>query len=219
MDEVDLSSSTLASFKSVIFNYYKSALAVSYDCEDPRSFKSICWKCNSARPLSRPKTNCSYTFSCIAVLFNIYRFYFIFSIRATAVAVSLPSFFLSFCLFVCLCFFCGEANKIKIKKNSRYFILAQFIDSTNRFENKQRELSPRLLCCCKKTTSQPFCFRYIFKFFLNWISYLTYLAGRVKFNPPFNLRFVLTSVWTTQQSYLGMWQFYQTNPAKHIATH
>ena len=41
MDEVDLSSSTLASFKSVIFNYYKSALAVSYDCEDPRSFKSI----------------------------------------------------------------------------------------------------------------------------------------------------------------------------------
>ena len=38
-DEVDLSSSTgLASFKSVIFNYYKSALAVSYDCEDPRSF-------------------------------------------------------------------------------------------------------------------------------------------------------------------------------------
>ena len=58
-DEVDLSSSTgLASFKSVMFNYYKSALAVSYDCEDPRSFKSICLKCNSARPLSRPITCC-----------------------------------------------------------------------------------------------------------------------------------------------------------------
>ena len=57
-DEVDLSSSTFASFKSVIFNYYKSALAVSYDCEDPRSFKSICLKCNSARPLSRPITCC-----------------------------------------------------------------------------------------------------------------------------------------------------------------
>ena len=56
VDELDLSSSTLASFKSVIFNYYKSALAVSYDCEDPRSFKSICLKCNSARPLSRPIT-------------------------------------------------------------------------------------------------------------------------------------------------------------------
>ena len=37
-DELDLSSSTLASFKSVIFNYYESALAVSYDCEDTRSF-------------------------------------------------------------------------------------------------------------------------------------------------------------------------------------
>ena len=50
-DEVDLSSSTgLASFKSVIFNYYKSALAVSYDCE------STCLKCNNARPLSRPIT-------------------------------------------------------------------------------------------------------------------------------------------------------------------
>ena len=54
VDEVDVSSSTLASFKSVIFNYYKSALAVSYDREDPLSFKSICFKCNSARPLSRP---------------------------------------------------------------------------------------------------------------------------------------------------------------------
>ena len=39
-DEVDLSSSTLASFKSVIFNYFKSALAVSCVCEDPRSSNS-----------------------------------------------------------------------------------------------------------------------------------------------------------------------------------
>ena len=41
-DELDLRSSTLASFKSVIFTYYKSALGVSSDWEDPRSFKSIC---------------------------------------------------------------------------------------------------------------------------------------------------------------------------------
>ena len=53
MDELDLSSLTLASFKLVIFIYYKSALAVSYDCEGPGSFKSICLKCNSARSLSR----------------------------------------------------------------------------------------------------------------------------------------------------------------------
>ena len=49
-DEVDLRSSTLASSKSGFFNYYKSALAVSYDCE------STCLKCNNARPLSRPIT-------------------------------------------------------------------------------------------------------------------------------------------------------------------
>ena len=40
-DELDLSSSTLASFKSVIFIYYESALAVSYDCEDPGSFMLV----------------------------------------------------------------------------------------------------------------------------------------------------------------------------------
>ena len=49
---VNMSLSTLASFKSATFNYYKSALAVSYDCEDPRSFKSMCLKCNSARPIT-----------------------------------------------------------------------------------------------------------------------------------------------------------------------
>ena len=55
-DGLDLSPSTLASFKSAIFNYYKSVLAVFYDCEDPRSFKSICLRYTSARPLSRPIT-------------------------------------------------------------------------------------------------------------------------------------------------------------------
>ena len=110
VDELDLSSSTLASFKSVIFNYYKSALAVSYDCEDPRSFKSICLKCNSARPLSRPKlVVCSCSFCCIAVLFNISCFFV--SIRARynwpQLLRGLPANVLSVCLFVCLfvCFF------------------------------------------------------------------------------------------------------------------
>ena len=101
MDELDLSSSTLASFKSVIFNYYKSALAVSYDCEDPRSFKSICLKCNSARPLSRPITCCKYTscsFSSIAVFFNISCFYFFISILTQC----------SFCLFACLFVFLAK---------------------------------------------------------------------------------------------------------------
>ena len=60
MDELYLSSLTLASFNLVIFKiYYKSALAVSYDCEGPGSFKSICLKCNSAGPLSRSNTSCT----------------------------------------------------------------------------------------------------------------------------------------------------------------
>ena len=106
-DELDLSSSTLASFKSVMFNYYKSALVLSYDCKDPRSFNSICLKCNSARPLSRPIT-CS--FSCIAVFFKNFFFFLFISIRArcnwprTAVAVSPPTFFLFVCLFFLFCF-------------------------------------------------------------------------------------------------------------------
>ena len=58
-DELDLSPSTLASFKSVIVHYYKSTLAVSYDCKDPRLFKSICSKCNCACPLFRPITCCT----------------------------------------------------------------------------------------------------------------------------------------------------------------
>ena len=101
VDELDLSSSTLASFKSVIFKYYKSALAVSYDCEDPRSFKSICLKCNSARPLPRPITCCKYTscsFSCIAVFFNISCFYFFISILIQC----------SFCFFACLFVFLAK---------------------------------------------------------------------------------------------------------------
>ena len=104
VDELDLSSSTLASFKSVIFNYYKSALAVSYDCEDPRSIKSICLKCNSACPLSRPITCvCTCSFSCIAVLFNISCFcYYFFSIRARCDRPQLSRCPCqqSFCLFV-----------------------------------------------------------------------------------------------------------------------
>ena len=42
-----------------------STLAVSYYCEDPRSFKSICLKCNSARPFSCPIICCI----CVAVVF------------------------------------------------------------------------------------------------------------------------------------------------------
>ena len=75
-DELDLNSSTLASFKSVIFHYYKSALAVSYNCDDPHSFKSICLKCNSACPLFRPITCCMslyfFLYCCIFFTFLLF---------------------------------------------------------------------------------------------------------------------------------------------------
>ena len=54
VDELDFSLVTLTSFKLVLFNYYKTSLVTSFDCEDPRTFKTVCLKCNSVRPLSRP---------------------------------------------------------------------------------------------------------------------------------------------------------------------
>ena len=61
---VNMSSSTLASFKSAVFNYNKSALAVSYDCEDPRSFKSI-------MVLVQYRVVCSCSISCLGVFLKI----------------------------------------------------------------------------------------------------------------------------------------------------
>ena len=135
-DELDLSSSTLASFKQVIFNYYKSALAVSYDCEDPHSFKSVCLKCNSARFLSRTTTCCmQLQFFFVSLRLLIFRVFFVFffllvagpsTIGHSHCAVSLPTFFLFVCLFVCLFF--GEANNNKKRK--------QFIAQSSRLSKK-----------------------------------------------------------------------------------
>ena len=52
-DELDFSLVSLISFKSVLFNYYKTSLATSFDCDDPRTFKTVCLKCYSVRLLSR----------------------------------------------------------------------------------------------------------------------------------------------------------------------
>ena len=51
VDEPDFSLVTLTSLKSILFNYYKTSLFTSFDCEDPRTFKTVCLKCNSVRPL------------------------------------------------------------------------------------------------------------------------------------------------------------------------
>ena len=42
---------TFSEFKNLLFKYYILALENTYDVEDPRTWKSVCIKCNSARCL------------------------------------------------------------------------------------------------------------------------------------------------------------------------
>ncbi len=48
-------------FKSVIRDYHFTALANTYDCDDARSFKTICPKCNKARTLANSIDCCFQT--------------------------------------------------------------------------------------------------------------------------------------------------------------
>ena len=49
---------TLKEFRKMLYNYYETALDKCYDVDDPRTWKSVCIKCNQARDLTRPKTCC-----------------------------------------------------------------------------------------------------------------------------------------------------------------
>ena len=42
---------SLATFKTLLKQYYRNALNLCYDPEDARTWKSVCVKCNSARSL------------------------------------------------------------------------------------------------------------------------------------------------------------------------
>ena len=55
---LDLDNVTLENFKSVLYGYYSQALAINYDPDSPRSFKSICLKCNTARFLDQEISCC-----------------------------------------------------------------------------------------------------------------------------------------------------------------
>ena len=46
---LDLDNVTFENFKSFVYGYYSRALAINYDPNSPRSFISICLKCNTAR--------------------------------------------------------------------------------------------------------------------------------------------------------------------------
>ena len=55
---LDLDNVTFENFKSVLYGYYSRALAINYDPDSPRSFKSICLKCNTARFLDQEISCC-----------------------------------------------------------------------------------------------------------------------------------------------------------------
>ena len=55
---LDLHNVTFENFKSVLYGYYSRALAINYDPDTPRSFKSICLKCNTARFLDQEISCC-----------------------------------------------------------------------------------------------------------------------------------------------------------------
>ena len=49
---------SINNFKSVLYGYYSLALAVNYDPDSPRSFKTICLNCNTARFLDQEISCC-----------------------------------------------------------------------------------------------------------------------------------------------------------------
>ena len=55
---LDLDNVTFENFKYVLYDYYSRALAINYDPDSPRSFKSICLKCNTARFLDQEISCC-----------------------------------------------------------------------------------------------------------------------------------------------------------------
>ena len=55
---LDLDNVTIENFKSVLYGYYSRALAINYDPDFPRSFKTICLKCNTARFLDQEISYC-----------------------------------------------------------------------------------------------------------------------------------------------------------------
>ena len=55
---MDLANATLTSFKSLLYDYYSRAVRMNYNPDNPRSFKTICLKCNSIRFLDVPIMCC-----------------------------------------------------------------------------------------------------------------------------------------------------------------
>ena len=56
--ELNLNTDSFSSFKSSLFKYYESSLYLCYNVDDPRSYKTICTKCNSVRSLTTSLSCC-----------------------------------------------------------------------------------------------------------------------------------------------------------------
>jgi hypothetical protein len=51
---------TFSEFKNLLLKYYILALENTYDVEDPRTWKSACINCNSARSLMKSPLTCCF---------------------------------------------------------------------------------------------------------------------------------------------------------------
>ena len=71
---LELDNVTFENFKSVLYGYYSRALAINYDQDSPRSFKTICLKCNKARFLDQEVISCMW--------FQLLLLYFLFWVRS-----------------------------------------------------------------------------------------------------------------------------------------
>ena len=52
------SSNSIYTFKRYLLEYYFSALETNYNIDDPRSWKTICLKCNQTHDLTKPIACC-----------------------------------------------------------------------------------------------------------------------------------------------------------------
>jgi hypothetical protein len=55
---IDLHTDSLAVFKSCLLNYYFTSVDITYDPENPQTFRSLCLKCNCVRSLVSPISCC-----------------------------------------------------------------------------------------------------------------------------------------------------------------
>ena len=103
-DELNLHINALNDFKRAMVEYYITTLS-NYDCENPRTFKTVCLKCNKCRCLAQPVSCCFYLF--------LYIFLIIWAHSNWLTFLWNPCHFFFVILLITLMYYVGKANKIK----------------------------------------------------------------------------------------------------------